>query len=467
MIGTFFEKWLIMGGWSGSNLSPELSAIVVSPGERIEDKKPSVEEKRARELENATNASNSDMSLSLSHAIAQTGHSINDGNHPDGKITQEELEKLIRAIAANSQLTAAQKNTTIQGLRDSVWKSNRKRNLEALEGGSSSTNFVHESQTILRKPASSRAMRLTPPSFFLQRVDSDIKMVWSSDALGKGLVSDESVPLFSASELAPTYHDGATAAVLGCPHYSRACKLRHPSSGRLYTCRLCCEQERTRHIPDAPLDRFAVTEVLCMRCGALQPADDRCNNPHCESQGKTYASYTCNICNFYENSTSKSIYHCPFCNVCRTGKGLGIDYRHCMRCNSCVSLADDNHVCIPQSLQGHCPICHEILFESTAPLRRLKCGHVMHLTCFNQYMRGQSYTCPLCKKSVEDMGTYWEKLDAAIRMQPMPEAYANTQSTVYCQDCGTSGKVKYHFVGLKCGSCGSYNTRETERIVER
>lgn len=282
--------------------------------------------------------------------------------------------------------------------------------------------------------------------------------------MGEGLVGDQSVPLFSASELAPTYHDGATAAVLGCPHYARACKLMHPSSGRLYTCRLCCEQERTRHIPDAPLDRYAVTEVLCMRCGSLQPADDRCNNPQCESQGKAYASYTCSICNLYENSTSKSIYHCPYCNVCRTGKGLGIDYRHCMRCNSCVSLADDKHVCIPQSLQGHCPICHEMLFESTAPLRRLKCGHVMHLSCFTQYMRGHTYTCPLCKKSIEDMGTYWEKLDAAIRMQPMPEAYANTQSAIYCQDCGKSGKVKYHFVGLKCGNCGSYNTRETERI---
>lgn len=32
------------------------------------------------------------------------------------------------------------------------------------------------------------------------------------------------VPRFSATELAPTHHDGATGAVLGCPHYARACK---------------------------------------------------------------------------------------------------------------------------------------------------------------------------------------------------------------------------------------------------
>ena len=63
-----------------------------------------------------------------------------------------------------------------------------------------------------------------------------------------------------------------------------------------------------------------------------------------------------------------------------------------MRCNACVSLTDDEHHCIPQRLQGNCPICHEAMFQSTEPLKGLKCGHVMHLSCFGMYMRGQSYT---------------------------------------------------------------------------
>jgi hypothetical protein len=50
-------------------------------------------------------------------ASAQTGISTT---------SQAELEKLIRAIASNNALTPAQKNTTIQGLRDSVWKSNQR-----------------------------------------------------------------------------------------------------------------------------------------------------------------------------------------------------------------------------------------------------------------------------------------------------------------------------------------------------
>lgn len=214
---------------------------------------------------------------------------------------------------------------------------------------------------------------------------------------------------------------------------------------------------------DSPLDRYEVKEILCMRCGALQPASEKCVNPKCESKGKPFARYSCKICNFYDDSPNKAIYHCPFCNVCRSGQGLGIDYRHCMRCNACVSLTDD-HNCIPQRLQGYCPICHETMFESTEPLRGLKCGHVMHLSCFTMYMRGTCYTCPLCKKSADDMSEYFALLDSAVRMQPMPPAYAATTSNIYCQDCGKMGNVAYHFVGLKCCHCGSYNTRELQRV---
>jgi hypothetical protein len=214
---------------------------------------------------------------------------------------------------------------------------------------------------------------------------------------------------------------------------------------------------------DEPLDRYAVTEVMCIKCNSLQPAEDRCLNPNCESHGKAFAKYFCRICHLYDDRP-RPIFHCPYCNTCRMGLGLGIDFRHCMRCNACVSLADDEHRCIPQKLQGSCPICHESLFQSTEPLRGLKCGHVMHLSCFTEYRRGQSYTCPLCMRCMEDMGDYFALLDAAVRMQPMPTAYISTLSNVYCQDCEKTGQCKYHFVGQKCPHCGSYNTREMGRV---
>ena len=136
------------------------------------------------------------------------------------------------------------------------------------------------------------------------------------------------------------------------------------------------------------LDRQAVTEVFCMRCGSLQPAGIKCINPECDSKGQPYAKYSCLICNLHDDDATKSIYHCPYCNVWLKGKGLGIDYRHCMRCNACIALSEyDLHTCIPQRLQGICPpICHETLFESTEPLRGMHCGHEnMHLSCFHSY----------------------------------------------------------------------------------
>lgn len=50
--------------------------------------------------------------------------------------SQAELEKLIRAIATNPTLTPQQKNTTIQGLRDSVWKSNQRLKSQSSSGDS-------------------------------------------------------------------------------------------------------------------------------------------------------------------------------------------------------------------------------------------------------------------------------------------------------------------------------------------
>ena len=149
---------------------------------------------------------------------------------------------------------------------------------------------------------------------------------------------------------------------------------------------------------DSPLDHYAVTKVFCMRCNTLQPESDSFTSPFCSAQGNPFIKYCCKICNLYDDSPGKSIYHFPFCNVCCTGKCLGIDFFHCMRCNTCVSLLDDNHIYIPQRLQGNCPICHDSMFQSTEPLWGLKYVHVMHLSCFVKYMRGHAYTCPLCKK---------------------------------------------------------------------
>lgn len=41
----------------------------------------------------------------------------------------------------------------------------------------------------------------------------------------------------------------------------------------------------------------------------------------------------------------------------------------------------------------------------------------------------------------------------------MPEEYRNMVVSVLCNDCHARSEVRFHVVGHKCGSCGSYNTR--------
>ena len=35
-------------------------------------------------------------------------------------------------------------------------------------------------------------------------------------------------------------------------------------------------------------------------------------------------SYFCPICKLFDDSPDAKIYHCPYCNLCRKGRGLGI-----------------------------------------------------------------------------------------------------------------------------------------------
>jgi Zinc-ribbon/CHY zinc finger/Ring finger domain len=479
MSGTFFDKWLSMSGW----MEDVQSTVAKGSKRRPYDDVYVEKDLKCAKVEPHPlfcGVASDKADVSTDQGDAATAASI-EPNIPvlstpnleirPGDITsQAELEKLIRAVATNPALTPHQKNTTIQGLRDSVWKSNQR--IKNQTAGIPVCGVIAHTYGPNSKDGGSAAVsatcvparRVTPPSIYYQKNESGkLVVTWNADKPNFKLNSE--VPLFSASELAPTYHDGATGAVLGCPHYARACKLRHPISGRMYTCRLCCEQEREMPSKDQdePLDRYAVQEIMCMKCNALQPAEDRCINPDCESDGKPFAKYYCKICHLYDDRP-RPVFHCPYCNTCRMGLGLGIDFRHCMRCNACVSLEDRDHRCIPQKLQGSCPICHETLFQSTEPLRGLRCGHVMHMSCFTNYRRGQRYTCPLCMKSMEDMNDYFALLDAAVRMQPMPIAYLSTMSNIYCQDCEKSGQCRYHFVGHKCPHCGSYNTRDLGRV---
>ncbi|GFZ00272.1 zinc finger protein-like protein [Actinidia rufa] len=152
--------------------------------------------------------------------------------------------------------------------------------------------------------------------------------------------SDEDLLGCSPSFRDPEIH------VFRCEHYKRNCKLRAACCGKLFGCRFCHDK-----VSDHSMDRI--------------------------------------------------VYHCPFYNLCRLGKGLGADFFHGMTCNCCLALKLADHK-----------------FREKA----LPCGHFMHSACFQAYTCTH-YICPICSKSLGDMAVYFGMLDIFLASVELPEEY--------------------------------------------
>ncbi|XP_020532353.1 zinc finger protein BRUTUS isoform X1 [Jatropha curcas] len=246
----------------------------------------------------------------------------------------------------------------------------------------------------------------------------------------------------------PSFRD-QEKQIFGCEHYKRNCKLRAACCGKLFTCRFCHDK-----VSDHSMDRKATSEMMCMRCLKIQAVGPICTTPACN--GLLMAKYYCNICKFFDDE--RRVYHCPFCNLCRVGKGLGIDYFHCMTCNCCLGIKLVNHKCLEKGLETNCPICCDFLFTSSATVRALPCGHYMHSACFQAYTCSH-YICPICSKSLGDMAVYFGMLDALLAAEELPEDYRDHCQDILCNDCDRKGTARFHWLYHKCGVCGSYNTR--------
>ncbi|EME44470.1 hypothetical protein DOTSEDRAFT_72071 [Dothistroma septosporum NZE10] len=275
---------------------------------------------------------------------------------------------------------------------------------------------------------------------------------------------------------------------LGCMHYKRNVKVQCFDCQRWFPCRHC--HDHARDLPFAhQLNRKKTQNMLCMLCQTPQPAAETCVN--CEEYA---AWYYCSKCKLWDNDSNKRIYHCDDCGICRVGEGLGKDYVHCKRCNVCISISTSAaHPCIERATEGNCPLCLVPLFESRTAVVSLPCGHYMHGDCYKDLM-AVTYKCPVCSKSAVNMELQWRKLDDEIEAQPMPtededldgvlphlegppnnEEAAEVQEQngtpdtrprrprevwVGCNDCGARSWTPFHWLGLKCQRCDSYNTNQ-------
>lgn len=62
------------------------------------------------------------------------------------------------------------------------------------------------------------------------------------------------------------------------------------------------------------------------------------------------------------------------------------------------------------------------------------------------------------------METQFRFLDHEIARQPLPDPYKNWHCHITCNDCSAKSDVPFHFLGLKCSNCKSYNTCEVRLI---
>ncbi|KAJ8548283.1 hypothetical protein K7X08_030752 [Anisodus acutangulus] len=246
----------------------------------------------------------------------------------------------------------------------------------------------------------------------------------------------------------PSFRD-PDKQVFGCEHYKRNCKLRATCCGKLFPCRFCHDK-----VSDHSMERKATTEMMCMNCLKVQPVGPVCTTPSCN--GLSMAKYYCSSCKFFDDE--RTVYHCPFCNLCRLGQGLGVDFFHCMTCNCCLGMKLVDHKCREKGLETNCPICCDFLFTSSETVRALPCGHFMHSACFQAYACTH-YICPICSKSMGDMSVYFGMLDALMGSEVLPEEFRNRCQDILCNDCGKRGAAPFHWLYHKCASCGSYNTR--------
>lgn len=289
-------------------------------------------------------------------------------------------------------------------------------------------------------------------STFLERPVSPVSILSGA--------SQEVVFNLQPTDLQPTYApndpdqvDETTEPVkptLGCQHYKRNVKMQCSHCGRWYTCRLCHDE-----VEDHILPRRETKHMLCMLCNTPQTVSQYCKMCH-----QAAGCYYCPICKLWSNDPRKSIYHCDDCGICRVGEGLGKDYFHCKTCAACMSImAEAKHRCVEKSFESDCPICGEYLFTSSKPVDVMSCGHTIHESCFNKWCLS-SYKCPICSKSITNMESQFRRLDRQIEEQPMPEEYRQTKAYIFCNDCLSRSTTKYHWLGLKCDRCESYNTTE-------
>ncbi|AYV83817.1 MAG: CHY zinc finger family protein [Hyperionvirus sp.] len=235
-----------------------------------------------------------------------------------------------------------------------------------------------------------------------------------------------------------------------CKHYNNSITLFAACCQKYYDCKRC-HNEVNDHVLTGE------TKIRCDVCLLDQPIAQTCLKCNIN-----LGAYFCEKCIIFENDLNRKLFHCDQCEICRVGGRE--NFFHCDECSCCLSInIKSDHKCVQQKLKQNCPVCLEYLYTSTIPSHSFACGHPMHVTCLQEYLK-QSYKCPTCRKSLFPIDSTF--LEQEILATPMPDEYKDKKVNIICNDCGSKSQTSFHIFGHKCQKCNSFNTDQIDYIAE-
>jgi RING finger/CHY zinc finger protein 1 len=262
-----------------------------------------------------------------------------------------------------------------------------------------------------------------------------------------------------------------------------------------------CHLERIDENSCLP-ENVKVTKIICNECDFKQECRESCIN--C---GIKFNKNHCEKCFLW---TDVDIVHCDKCKMCLVGTNETLF--HCDSCNACFQK-NVPHLCQNFNLKTlNCGICAIDISTSQQQSYILQCKHGIHNSCLKDYLNMGNYRCPLCRKSLFNLKNQWDEIKRSIEAQKMPKLYMikeglilnsphgkfkitkkindemyqgilldkqdnnNSDDTIVtlnknilendfdtailCNDCDKKSIATYHYLGLECMECKSFNTTQ-------
>lgn len=306
-----------------------------------------------------------------------------------------------------------------------------------------------------------------------------------------------------------------------CSHYDKSCsKFKFECCNIIDPCKRCHIERNCTDIEKkcSNIKSIKISHITCIKCNLEQEPSQYCSNPECKIK---FSNSYCKICQIWTHK--QNIFHCNDCGICRIGTeetlfhcyDCGICFDKSTKQSHQCSNSNQNK--ISKWTNGLCVICNESTFNSLFKPIILPCSHFIHEKCYSQYLQQNNYKCPHCKKSIIDLTTQWNFIRSQIKLYPIPNemlpielndivdtpfgkfqiesinilndvklfrgkfinwtsdkhcktnVYAclnysmikkNLYKNIYCNDCEKKSLTCFHYYGLECIYCGSFNTQE-------